>query len=59
MRNQILISYFYPNCYQMWGMFSGAGAFNQPLLTFNTDKVTSVSVSLCRVRLDEKLDADF
>ena len=39
-------------------MFSRAAAFNQPLLTFDTAKVTDVSAYLCRVQLDEKPDSD-
>ena len=43
MRNQILIFDFYPTCYQISNMFDGAKAFNQPLSTFDTSAVTSVS----------------
>ena len=43
MRSQILISYSYATYYQMKAMFGNATAFNQPLSTFNTAKVTSVS----------------
>ena len=31
-------------CNQMWGMFSRAEAFNQPLSTFDTTKVEDVSL---------------
>ena len=58
-RNPILISYSYlPYC-QMDKMFWDATAFNQPLSSFDTAKVTRVSAYLCRVRLDEKPDSDF
>ena len=39
-------------------MFWNARAFNQPLSIFNTSAVTSVSVHLCRVRLDETPNFD-
>ena len=43
----------------MWAMFLGAAAFNQPLPSFDTAKVTSVSAYLCRDQLDEKPGSDF
>ena len=48
-RCQILTSDFYPTYYQMRSMFEGATAFNQPLSTFDTSVVTSVSLHLGRV----------
>ena len=39
-------------------MFYGAAAFNQPLSTFNTSAVTSVSAYFCRVQLYETPDTD-
>ena len=47
MSNLFLIV-FYPTFYQMFAMFNGAAAFNQPLPeAFDTAKVTTVRVSLC------------
>ena len=47
MRNRILISNFNPTHYQMGSMFSDASAFNQPLSSFDTVKVTYVRACLC------------
>ena len=46
MRHQNLVLYSNPTVYQMGYMFSGAGAFNQPI-SFKTSAVTSVRAYIC------------